>query len=508
MEPKQKSLYNKYRSDIMNLLILVLVATGLGVYLVATTVVISKDGVVYIELAKDFSTEPLRFVTEDSFGYPFLIFSAHRLTTLFNNDSSVLPWIHAAQSITLICRVLACIPLYFIGKLLVGGGKSFWALLILLILPYPAEFGSDVLRDWPHILFLASGILFLLRGAERGKWWMFGGVGLVAGLGQTIRPECAQLVVYGTLWILMRLCAPKHPMNRFASLCALSVLFAGFAVPTIPYLISRKDILPEELRPYLRESKLWESDKEQEFTIERLENTYTASISPGKVAKGIGRLAGEMTENLMYYFVPALALGMYARVRKKNAKREVETFFVPTFVFLNVLMILLLYMHWSYISRRHCLPLLAILIFYVPLGLEFMANGLSDRFSKHRSKAGENSRWWFFVLLIIGVCICLPKLLKPVGADKWGFRSAAKWLKENTNREDMIAVPDPRISFYAERKGVQYTSEVPERVQYLVWIEESEDEEIPFAKIGRREFSTDVEKRKKSKKKILIYKMI
>jgi len=62
MEPKQKSLYNKYRSDIMNLLILVLVATGLGVYLVATTVVISKDGVVYIELAKDFfnGAAPLR----------------------------------------------------------------------------------------------------------------------------------------------------------------------------------------------------------------------------------------------------------------------------------------------------------------------------------------------------------------------------------------------------------------------------------------------------------------
>lgn len=501
-------MYPERRNDITNLLILLLVASTLGIYLIATTVIISKDGVTYIELAKVFSTEPLRVVKGDSFGYSSLIFAGHTLASLFKSDSSVLTWIYAGQSITLICRVLALFPLYFIGKLLVGSRKSFWAIVILIFLPYPAEFGSDVLRDWPHILFLAGGLLFLLRGAERGKGWMFGGVGFAAGLGQMVRPECAQLMGYGVLWMLMRLFVPTQNMNRCKSLCALTLLFVCFAIPTIPYMIARGDVLPEELRPYLCASALWGSEKAQEHEIASNKGISTASNSSWKAIKGIGRLAGEMTENLMYYFVPALALGIYARVRRKHAASVVERFFIPTFVFLNVLMVLLLYMHWGYISRRHCLPLLVILIFYVPSGLELLANGLEDRFSGHRSQAGGNSLRWFFILLVIGMGICMPKLLRPMGVDKWGFRAAATWLKKNTDRDDLIAVPDMRISFYAEREGRQYTSEIPEGARYVVRIVGSEKGEVPLVESEQEEFSVEVDKRERSKKRLLIYRII
>ena len=501
----RRTRYNEYRNDIANLLLLVLIASVLGIYLIATTVVISKDGVMYIELAKVLSTEPLRVVKGESFGYSFLIFAAHMLATLVKSETSVYTWIHAAQSVTLICRVLGLIPLYLIGKLLVGSNKSFWAILILIVLPYPAEFGSDALRDWPHILFLVGGFLLLLRGAERGKWWMFGGTGLVAGMGQMIRPECAQLVGYGALWILVRLIAPKPNMNRRALLGALSALFIGFAIPAIPYMTARGNILPEELRPYLRASSSWESEKAQELNTVSDKGIHTASISPGKAARGIGRLAGEMTENLMYYFVPALALGVYGRIRRVHGVSDIEKFFIPAFVFLNVLMVLLLYMHWGYISRRHCLPFLVILIFYVPSGLEWLASWLEDRCSGCRPPTNGNSRLWFFVLLALGAGICIPKLLRPVGADKWGFREAAMWLKENANPQDIIAVPDMRISFYAERKGLQYTSEVPEEARYVVRIVGSEGGEVPSARIGQEEFSVEIDKRGKSKKRLLIH---
>jgi 4-amino-4-deoxy-L-arabinose transferase-like glycosyltransferase len=108
--------------------------------------------------------------------------------------------------------VLALIPLYFLGRLFVGPRQGFFAILILVFLPYPAEFGSDVIRDWPHILFLATGFLLLVLGGRRGKWWLLGFVGLAAGMGYMIRPECAQLVVYGLLWLLARLLRPKPEM--------------------------------------------------------------------------------------------------------------------------------------------------------------------------------------------------------------------------------------------------------------------------------------------------------
>ena len=204
------------RDDILNVLILMAAASAIGVYLIATTVLISKDGVTYIELARRFSSEPLAVIRNISFGYPFLVFTTHKLAVAFGAGSSALSWIYSAQGVTLLCRVLALIPLYFIGKLLVGSTRSFRALVILAFLPYPAQFGSDTLRDWPHILFLAAGLWFLFWGARDGKCWMFGVSGLIAGLGHLIRPECAQVVVYGTIWLLMRLMASERPMKKFA----------------------------------------------------------------------------------------------------------------------------------------------------------------------------------------------------------------------------------------------------------------------------------------------------
>ncbi len=158
------------KQDLVHIAILLVIALGIGVYLLATTILIAKDGVYYIERAQKLSSDPVGIIKGHPPGYPFLIFIAHKLVTLFSDNSSVFTWIYTAQSITLLCRLFAIIPLYFIGKLLVGSRRSFWGLLILIMLPFPAEFGSDVIREWPHILFLSTGLLFLIWGSRFGKW--------------------------------------------------------------------------------------------------------------------------------------------------------------------------------------------------------------------------------------------------------------------------------------------------------------------------------------------------
>ena len=147
------------KNDLFRILILISIALVIGAYLISTSTLISKDGVYYIERAKLFSNSPIELIKGEPCGYLFLIFIAHKFVMLFQANSSAYTWIYSAQSITLICRLAALFPLYFIGKLFVGKKRSFWAVLILIILPYPAEFGSDVLRDWPHILFLMTGFL-------------------------------------------------------------------------------------------------------------------------------------------------------------------------------------------------------------------------------------------------------------------------------------------------------------------------------------------------------------
>lgn len=62
------------------------------------------------------------------------------------------------------------------------------------------------------------------------------------------------------------------------------------------------------------------------------------------------------------------------------------------------------------------------------------------------------------------------------GSDKRGYRTAAAWLRENTAREDLIAVPDSRISFHAERKGLIYDAEPTTPAEYVVIIVKNENE--------------------------------
>lgn len=511
----------KKKQDLIHLAILLLIALGIGVYLIATTVVITKDGAFYIQEAGKFSSNPQAVIKKRPFGYTLLIFATHKLVASLGGGSSLFTWIYSAQSITLLCRLLSLIPLYYIGKLLVDSKRSFQAILILIILPYPAHFVSEVLREWPNILFLASGLLFLFLAVKHSKYWMFGAAGFLAGLGQIIRPECAQIIIYGVLWIFIRLFRPKPQMNRPRLLCALLVLLIGFAIPAAPYMKARGHFLPAKLKSLISSVSSEESKSRkgrlapeiQRPEINGNNKLYSASGMPGKIVKAITELLGTMSENLMYYFMPALLIGIFFRFSRKSSATEIETLFMPAFVGLNALMLIALYCFWGYISRRHCLPLVVFTIFYVPIGLQVLADWLANRLSperdglRHKSKlaSGKDCRRWFFILLITGIVICLPKLLSRPGSDKTGYRTASAWLKQNTAQDDLIATPDRRITFYAERKEIIYENNPPAKADYVVIIVENENQKPDSAGAKQELYSVWINKQKK--KKIVIYKM-
>ena len=495
-----------YKSNAINLAILVFIASLLGIYLIATTVLISKDGVFYVERAQEFSSEPLNIVKAHPPGYPFLIFVAHKFVSLFSKNTSLYSWIYSAQSVSLLCRVLALVPLYFIGKLLVGSRSSLWALVILILLPYPAKYGSDTLRDWPHILFLAAGFLFLLLGAKQGRWWMFGVVGLAAGLGHVIRIECAQLVIYGVLWLLIGLLLPRRGMNRPKLVCALFFLMVGFTVPTAPYMKARGKIMPRKLDQLITSSGRVQSEEIQGSKIDCRDNVYTAEGIPIDIAKAIGELFEGISNNLMHFFMLPLLLGIHLRFRKQSAATDVERFFIPVFIVFNIIMMVVLYSNWKYISRRHCLPLVVFTVFYVPIGLRALSEWLAVKFSKRRSENDRKPRLWFFVLVITGLAICTPKLLRPIHADKKAYKAAAQWLEENTRENDLIAVFDKRISFYAQRKSLVFDKNIPMGAQYVVAVVKDEDENPDAGTAVRKELFLWIDRKKT--KKIVIYKVL
>jgi len=451
------------KQDFIKIVILIMIALAIGVYLIATTILINKDGVLYIEQAQNFSSNPSLGVRGTyPPGYPFLIYTVHRIAALVSNSISVESWIYSAQSVSLLCRLLSLIPLYFIGKILVGARNSYIALLILIFLPYPAEYGSEIVREWPHLFFLATAFLFLLTGTVNGKWLMFAVAGLFAGIGYAIRSECGQIVLYGMLWLLVGLFIPSAGINRLKALGLTVILIIGFLIPAVSYSIARGEVLPPKLKEIVNSDKNFQSER-----IEK--SAYMASVMPNDILMAVKKLTERIGENLMYFFMPPLIVGLYYHFRRPKEVLTDGRLFISALVILYITMMMMLHINFGYMSRRHFMPMIVFTAFYIPTGLLIIADWIGGINIKGNENKQKNTQKLFFILLTTGILICLVKLSGITGVERKGYREAAKWLKENTAPTDIIAVPDLRISFYAERKGMLNESgELTADINYAV----------------------------------------
>ncbi len=494
-------------SSITHLIILLSVTLGIGIYLVTTTVLIAKDGVTYIEYARRLAVSPIDGMRSSrlSPGYPYLIHLFHKLMSMFGGGSSSEGWLKSAQWISLLGRVVSVVALYIVGRLLVGARRSFWGVLILAVLPLPAKYGSDALSDWPHIAFLVIGFWLLIFGARFSKEWMFACAGVVAGLGYLIRPECCQLVIYGVAWLLLNLMRRQNRMRRSRLILALVLLWAGFAVIAVPYMKFRGYVFPEyRLGAFSLQVSMANS------TIDRtcVGTEYFAGLLPVGIVEGFGKLVLNLCELLVCYFVPFLVVGLWSWYRK-DSKSGTEKFFVTLFFLLNSVILIWVYCSKGYMSKRHSLPLVLLAVFYAGGGLQSVAGRLAVMFSGGgRKRIAETTSFWHFCLFMIGVVICMPKLVRPVRMEKSGYRTAAMWLRENTAKDAVIAVPDQRLIFYGERRGLLYDEKIPERADYVVRVVENDKEEPDLGRAARREYSGWVDEREERGKKLVIYRML
>ncbi len=488
------------KQDIIYISILLITALCTGIYLISTTAVIAKDGVGFIEYAKNLQIAPTETMLQQDQhpGYPAMILGVHKAIRLFNEGESLFSWIYSAQSIALVFRLLTITVLYFIGRDLVGNRFSFWAMLILILLPKPAWYGSDALSDWPHLFFLATGMLLLMRASTNRKWWLFGFAGLTAGAGYLIRPECAQVIVYGSLWLGLQLFWTKRTLDRPKTVLALALLVVGFLVVTGPYMRLKGAVFPKK---HVGEFAV-NTQTSQVVLSQRQIVSNTAGFIPSDIAGAFKELLENIGETLMWFFLPALLIGMH-KWFKKRKWHEPEVFYVIALIGLNIALMIWLYCKTSYMDVRHTLPLVVFTIFCIPMGLHMLASWLKERFSREKQRPVP----WFVVLTAIGIVICTPKLLRPLHHDKLIFRKAAQWLAENTREDDIVAVPDIRISFYAERKGMVFKKgKMPDAAKYVVRLVDAEKIEQGLDEGLRKEFFTWTDSRKR--KGLAIYKRL
>ncbi|MHC4905536.1 MAG: glycosyltransferase family 39 protein [Planctomycetota bacterium] len=466
---------------IRDLLILLGITLILGIYMIANTAVIAKDSVLYIERAQQLPTQFDKISNaNEPFGFPALIIASHRLFALFPGSDSNLRWILSGQILVFVCRFVTVGILYLFGKALFDRHRAFWGVLVLIFLPYPAEIGADILRDWPHLLFLFGGLLCLHKGVQKERWGYFLTAGLVSGLGHLIRPECAQIVLYGAVFFVLRLIWAFRSNQSARKSWAYIMLLVGFSATFIPHTIYREKVMPHKLEKLYQRSLVPEGVDDCPSISGHIP---LAAASHSAVRGLFGAFYAQFTghsENLMYYFVLPAAIGFYLLFIKYRDGDRQSQWLIGMLVGFYVLILCLLHVNWGYISRRHVLPLTVLLCFYVPCGIEAMARRLSGR----NMEKQDNVRTWFVILMVIGVGVCIPKLLTPIGEDKSHFRTASAWIAENTGSRARIYTFDKRIPFYADRGYRLYSNtrrfKANFKQRYLVALSKDGQLDIPL----------------------------
>ena len=291
-------------------------------------------------------------------------------------------------------------------------------------------------------------------------------------------------------------------MSRGKAVLAFVLLAAGFFATAGPYMQLKGKFFPKkQLVEFTTNRPSPEIYKQEAVTDSN--DIYSAGFSPSDIASAFGKLAQRISEMLMWFFVPALLIGIYKHFRRRDW-REPKKFFVIALIVLNVLLMTLLYCKFGYMSRRHTLPLVVFTIFYIPLGLDVLALWLSEKLSHNKT----DTDFWFLVLLVIGVSICCFKVLRMEEQSQrdTAYRNAARWLAQNTNEEDIIAVPDSRIGLYSGRRSIQYEGKtIPQKAQYVVKVLEDE-KDMPSGEENLRVKEIFSIEKKSRKSKVIIYK--
>lgn len=88
-------------------------------------------------------------------------------------------------------------------------------------------------------------------------------------------------------------------------------------------------------------------------------------------------------------------------------------------------------------------------------------------------------------------------MFRPVRIEKQAYRIAAKWLETNTSSADIIAVPDIRITFYAQRKGVVYENENTLSNAIVVKILKSPKDKAVLAELSDKVLYEYIDKKEK-----------
>ena len=388
---------------------------------------------------------------------------------------------------------------------------------LFAVTPYGVRFTADIQSEGIYLAFFLTGLALLIRGVKTESVPVFVMAGMSSGFAYLARPEGAGLVGVGVVLIaIQRLGGNIGRGKAFASsigLCAGALVVAALYLQTLArqqalFVLSGKKSLLRTLGFGDDWSALLRLDFESLLgtgavywailvllglclllAMKRGENSQPIAKQRGirrgviigvalAVAVTIGFL--DLTATFVGVVIStlrpevALLLAIWLFVPIRNTPKRSDTLIAVALVLYLVVLVGLL-ANYGYLSRRHVLPLVPLVLGYAGLGAVILGDLAIKTWpgrltSKHRPVLLAS-------LALVMLLIAAPKTLHDHRRDVLAQRLAAEWLLEQGLLPGPVASNKRRTGYYAERRWFPLTVEgelrsfealARERVRYIV----------------------------------------
>lgn len=454
---------------------LVIMALFIRVAVSGIIFLISRDGVRFIMMAKALADHNLHAFTAEQYHplYPVFIYLTHFISS---------DWTVAARMAAVIMGALCLIPLYHITRALFDDRVARIALFVYALHPYAVRFSADALSESTYIFFVLSAVWIGYKACVDGirPVLALASGGLIACAYLT-RPEGMGVLFAVTAAFVLYRRDPSLKRVTAKRIAAVALVCFGVMLVSFPYIYTLKQttgewrittkkpishfvptfiksrfIKPEETPPVTQQPAVTEQadSPAPEPTAEPQAAEPAQPVSPAQqqpsFASGVMRRIGALGEFLDTFFNtyhPLLfilfLIGIPGAYRQRDRSRRLLVYMIlGLFVLYGYVLYRLTLVH--YISKRHVLPLVTLLIPMCACGIDTLANTkwLRQKF-KGRIKPVH-------VLIILVLVVLAPKTFKPLRDDKQFIRDISNWIIINGDLQGAYAVDDPRIAFYAQ----------------------------------------------------------
>lgn len=430
---------------------------------------VARDGLDFIQYARGLrqsGCELIR-VQDQHPGYPLMVWGSTVLVRPWGLPDTRM-WIQAARIPSMLGGLACVLLVWLLARRLFDRPTADIAALVFAAMPIFRQSAADALSDSPHLFFYLLATWLVCEGLARMSWRWFAAAGAASGAAYWVRPEGlgVALVAAATLVVLLF----SRPGRRWQALlgCGAALVATTVAV-AIPYpLIAGK--VTSKQNPYAQQQP------RKPFLVNEAaaQAAAPAAVGPGPTAKvpsaasagmtfsfllkTLGRafyeFGDEIIRGFRFFFLVFYVLG-YFELRKRPWDGRLLGF-LYALATLHIVVLFGVFFMSGYISHRHVMPLVALAMPWIALGIMYAAETI-----RRVARVPVSRRQGALLCAAVSCAIVVPRAVRELHVVFLPTLQASAWICQHTRPTDRMLTNSRYVSYFSQRPTIILTDRNP-----------------------------------------------